>query len=91
LKEAKRWVVGYVPNAKAGGRVTLTFPVFNASKLTVVLVQGLHKAAIIQKVLEGKPNPTLYPIQNLKPKAGRLIFMMDAAAASKTKWDSKGE
>jgi 6-phosphogluconolactonase len=91
LKEAKRWVVGYIPNTKVGGRVTLTFPVFNASKLTVVLVEGKRKAAIIQKVLEGKSNPALYPVQNLKPKAGRLIFLMDAVAASKTKWDTKGE
>jgi 6-phosphogluconolactonase len=91
LKEAKHWVLGYVPNVKVGGRVTLTFPVFNASKLTVVLIEGNRKAAIIQKVLEGKPNPVLYPIQHLRPQAGRLMFLMDAMAASKTKWDLKGE
>jgi 6-phosphogluconolactonase len=91
LKESQHWVVGYVPNAQTGGRVTLTFPVLNASKLTVLLVEGKRKSAIIRKVLEGKPNPELYPVQFLKPKAGRLILLMDAVAASQTKWDTKGE
>jgi len=91
LKESKRWAIGYVPSAQVGPRVTLTFPVFNASRLTVVLVEGARKAAIVGKVLEGKTNPARFPIQHLRPKSGRLIFMMDAAAAAKTRYDSKGE
>lgn len=91
LRETKRWAVGYVPNAQAGGRVTLTFPVFNAAKLTVLLVEGSRKADIARQVLEGKPQPEKYPVQYLRPKAGRLIFMMDSVAAAKTKWDTQEE
>jgi 6-phosphogluconolactonase len=91
LREEKKWVVGYRVDAKTGNRVTLTFPAFNVSKLTVVLAEGAAKAAILKKVLEGKPDPMRYPVQFLRPKAGRLIFMLDAAAAARSHWDSRGE
>jgi 6-phosphogluconolactonase len=90
LKEKKKWVVGLTGVDKMG-RVSLTFPVFNAAKLTVVLAEGSAKAGMLQKVLEGKSDPPKYPVQHLRPTAGRLIFMLDAAAASKTKWDALKE
>jgi 6-phosphogluconolactonase len=91
LKEKKKWAVGYTPLNGGLERVSLTFPVFNASKLTVVMAQGPAKAAILKDVLEGKSNPPRYPVQYLRPTAGRLIFMLDSAAAAMTKWDSTRE
>lgn len=82
LKEKRRWVVGYHVDAERKDRVTLTFPVLNASRLTVVLVPGNKKARILKDVLEGEFQPSKYPIQNLKAApGGRLLFALDAAAA----------
>lgn len=91
LREKKKWVVGYAPVKSGRGRVSLTFPVFNAAQLTVVMAEGSRKAAVLKSVLEGKSTPPRYPAQYLRPAAGRLIFMLDSAAAALTKWDSTRE
>ncbi len=91
LGETKRWAVGYPVDEARGGRVTLTLPLLNAARMTVVLAEGAVKARILRDVLEGKSQPPKYPVQYLRPTAGRLIFMLDATAAALTKWDSTRE
>jgi 6-phosphogluconolactonase len=91
LGERKRWAVGYKVDASWGERVSLTFPVFNAAKMTVVLIEGAVKARMLKDVLEGRSEPPRYPVQHLRPRTGRLIFMLDANAAALTKWDSTKE
>lgn len=82
LKEKRKWVVGYRVDAERKDRVTLTFPVLNASRLTLVLVPGGKKASILRTVLEGMPDPRRYPVQNLKGTPGRrLLFALDGRAA----------
>jgi 6-phosphogluconolactonase len=84
LKELEKWAVGYsVEAAKAQKeRVSLTFPVLNAARLAVVLVEGEKKAKRLKDVLEGPSNPPRFPVQYLRPTEGRLLFMMDQFAAS---------
>ncbi|HEY5038133.1 MAG TPA: 6-phosphogluconolactonase [bacterium] len=82
VNEQEKWVVGYFVDEAKKERISLTFPVLNASRLLLVLVEGLKKAERVKAVLEGSSTPPKYPIQYLRPQDGRLIFALDAAAAS---------
>lgn len=82
LNEQKRWVVGYFVDEQKKERVSLTFPVLNASRLLLVLLEGAKKAERLKDVLEGPKDPPRYPIQYIKPVDGQLVFAMDSAAAS---------
>jgi 6-phosphogluconolactonase len=64
-------------------RVTLTLPAINAARQVLFLVAGSAKAGIVQAVLEG-PGAHL-PAQMVQPTAGRLTWLLDAAAASQLK------
>ncbi len=82
LNEQKRWVVGYFVDDAKKDRVSLTFPVLNASRVTLVMIEGAKKAERLRDVLQGPKDPPRYPIQYLKPTDGKLIFALDKAAAS---------
>jgi 6-phosphogluconolactonase len=62
-------------------RVTMTAPFLNRSHEVVVLVTGEKKAGRVAEILEGDPDATTYPIQLVRPASGRMLWMMDAAAA----------
>jgi 6-phosphogluconolactonase len=60
-------------------RMTLTLPAINTARQVLFLVSGSAKAQIVQAVLE---DPTgQLPAQCIRPTAGRLIWLLDAAAA----------
>ncbi len=62
-------------------RVTLTLPAINTARQVLFLVAGGAKAEIVQAVIEG---PTgRYPAQRIRPTAGQLTWLLDAAAASR--------
>ena len=63
-------------------RVTLTPPVFNSARLILFMVAGGNKALTLSKVLSDIYQPELYPAQRIVPKDGRLIWLVDEAAAS---------
>jgi 6-phosphogluconolactonase len=88
VNELERWVVGYFVDEARKERVSLTFPVLNASRLLLVLLEGQKKAERLKDVLEGGAEPPRYPVQYLRPTDGKLIFAMDAAAASLLKKNS---
>lgn len=88
LKESKRWVVdNYVEKFKDTKtpwlRVTLTYPVLNAAARVLFMIAGADKAESLQEVLEGVPNPDLYPSQSVRPSNGRLTWLVDTSAAQK--------
>jgi 6-phosphogluconolactonase len=60
-------------------RLTLTLPAINASRQVLFLVRGSAKAQVVQAVVEG-PAAHL-PAQRIQPTAGRLTWLLDAAAA----------
>mgnify|MGYP001356970395 CR=1 FL=1 len=64
-------------------RVTLTPPVFNSARLVVFMASGRKKADTFAKVLRGNYSPELYPAQRIAPTEGRLIWLVDEAAASR--------
>lgn len=67
---------------RPAARVTLTSQVLNSAHLVMFMAAGENKAATLSHVLDGKPQPGLLPAQRIHPKQGRLIWLVDKAAAS---------
>lgn len=61
-------------------RITLTLPAINSARQVWFLVIGGAKAGIVQAVLEGADKGL--PVQQIRPTAGQLLWLLDAAAAS---------
>ena len=64
-------------------RITMTAPVLNNADTIVFLVSGHEKAGVLQKVLEGEHRPDALPAQLIQPTHGKLIWLVDQAAASR--------
>lgn len=67
---------------RPANRVTLTPVVFNDARMIVFMATGEKKASALAEVLSDRYNPALYPAQRIKPQDGRLIWLVDQAAAS---------
>ena len=83
LREGRRWAV-YVeaPQRPPPSRVTLTVPILNRAREIRVLVAGADKSATLRAVLQGPHEPARMPVQLIKPENGRMIWLVDEAAAS---------
>ncbi|MGQ0793530.1 MAG: 6-phosphogluconolactonase [Deltaproteobacteria bacterium] len=62
-------------------RITLTPRVINAASHVVFLAGGAEKAQVLKSVLEGEYRPEVFPSQVVRPTSGRLVWMVDRAAA----------
>ena len=77
---AGAWVVANWVEKFKTDRITFTFPVLNAAACVVFLASGPDKAAIVHQVLE---NPAAnLPSQLIRPVNGKLLWLLDSAAAS---------
>ena len=83
LPEHRRWVLSHYIARLNARRLTLTAPVLNRAREIRVLVAGEDKAATLHEVLEGERDPERLPIQLVAPESGRLVWMVDRAAAAK--------
>lgn len=63
-------------------RYTITFPVINNAANVVFLVSGKDKAEAVRHVLNGEPNPDEFPAQSVRPRNGRLIWLLDEDASA---------
>jgi 6-phosphogluconolactonase len=81
LKERSRLVIANWVEKFKTHRITFTFPVLNHATDVMFLASGSDKADMLKQVLEGSNTPP-FPAQQIDPK-GRLIWMLDEAAASK--------
>jgi 6-phosphogluconolactonase len=63
-------------------RVTMTLPVFNATRLVVFLVAGAEKADAMARAFGPAPDSTV-PSALVRPAEGRLVVLCDEAAASR--------
>jgi 6-phosphogluconolactonase len=82
LNEMKhRCVANFVPKLDAW-RLTLTYPVFNAAAQVAFLITGASKAGTLRAVLEGPFDPQRLPSQGVRPTDGKLIYLVDEAAAA---------
>lgn len=83
LQEHHRLAVG-VPEpglAPHVPRVTLTFPVLNSAREVVFLAAGEDKADAVRRAFGDPPDPSA-PATHVRPGAGTLTVILDAAAAA---------
>ena len=81
LKEQSRLVIANWVEKFETHRITFTFPVLNDATDVMFLTAGADKADMVKQVLEGSNTPP-FPAQQINPK-GRLVWMLDEAAAAK--------
>jgi len=81
LSEAYRWVCEVYVAEQDLHRVTTTALLINQAALVAFTVAGKGKSAILQRVLEGAPDPNEFPAQLIKPEPGRLLWLADRDAA----------
>jgi 6-phosphogluconolactonase len=80
LSENKKLVVANWVEKFKTSRITFTFPVLNHAACVMFLASGPDKAGILREVLEN-PRADL-PSQKVRPQDGKLIWMVDRAAAA---------
>ena len=83
LNESERWVVANHVAHLGVWRITLTAPVLNHARVVAFLVTGEKKADALYTVLHGDYQPNDTPAQMIHPTAGRVVWLVDAAAAQK--------
>lgn len=83
LNEMGRLVVANHVPQKDTWRITLTWPVINQGRQVAFLIEGAAKAEILHTVLQGKYDPETTPSQLIRPASGRLLYLLDSAAAAK--------
>ena len=81
VADGEPWVAARYHAAGALWRVTLTPVVINAAAEVLFLVSGEAKATIVRRVLEGPQQPQELPAQLIAPVDGRILWLLDAAAA----------
>ncbi len=83
LEEQTKWVDAYYLAPQKMYRITLTSPLINKAEKIVVVAFGEKKINALKEVTTGAYNPTLYPMQLIKPVSGELLFLVDKVAAGK--------
>jgi 6-phosphogluconolactonase len=81
LREEKRLVVSNWVEKLATNRITMTVPVLNNAARVIFLIQGEEKASALKAVLDGPRDPEQLPAQLIQPVNGRLLWLVDKAAA----------
>jgi 6-phosphogluconolactonase len=82
LQEKERLVIANWVEKFSTYRITFTAPVINAAKVVEFLIAGADKAPALHEVLEGNASPEIYPSKLIHPVDGKLIWMLDQAAAA---------
>jgi 6-phosphogluconolactonase len=74
-------IANHVPQ-KDTWRISLTSPVINHALEVVFEIEGPGKAAVLAEVVTGPRNPERLPSQLIRPASGKLLFLLDEAAAA---------
>jgi len=80
LQETSRLVVANWVEKLNTDRITFTLPVLNAAAEDLVIVAGDNKADVISHVVHSSGSVS-YPIQMVRPKSGRLRWLVEQQAA----------
>jgi len=91
LKEKKRLVVANWVEKFQHHRITMTVPVLNQAAQIIFLVSGQEKAEVLREILEGDYRPDLLPAQRIRPVNGKLLWLVDQAAAASLTDATKAE
>jgi 6-phosphogluconolactonase len=62
-------------------RLTLTYPALDAAALVAILVGGKGKAARLRQALDSTSEGDSLPVQRVRPRSGRLLWLVDRDAA----------
>jgi 6-phosphogluconolactonase len=65
----------------------MTFPILNRAAEVRFLVTGADKAAVLKEALVGPREPERLPVQAVVPESGRLVWLVDRAAAAQLPTD----
>ena len=82
LAEKQAWVVANWVEKLRAYRITLTAPSINAAANVNFVITGAGKAPALVEVLFGPKDAERLPAQLIKPEAGVLTWLVDAAAAA---------
>jgi 6-phosphogluconolactonase len=82
LQEERRLCVSNWVGKLYTDRITLTPPVLNNAARIIFMVQGAEKAPALKAVLEGPYEPDQLPAQIIKPKQGKVLWLVDPPAAA---------
>src|SRR5258707_14540337 len=82
LQEERRLVVSNLVSQLYTDRITLTPPVLNNAARVIFMVHGEEKAPALKAVLEGPYEPDQLPAQIIKPKEGKVLWLVDPTAAA---------
>jgi 6-phosphogluconolactonase len=81
VRERERLVVAQYVDKLASWRVTFTPVLLDAAHEVLFLAEGAGKASVIREILEGTYRPDVLPSQRVQPRAGRVHWLLDRAAA----------
>ncbi len=82
LEEKSRIVVANWVAKFNTHRITFTFPVLDRAAEAMFMASGADKADMVHQVLDEKQTPP-FPCQLVNPTDGKLLWMLDEAAAAK--------
>ena len=82
LQEKSRLVMANWVEKFKTNRITLTLPTLNAARRVAFLVSGTGKEEALRAVLKGDASGEQHPAKLVHPKDGKLIWLLDRAAAS---------
>jgi 6-phosphogluconolactonase len=74
-------IANHVPQKEAW-RISLTWPVINQAAEVAFEVEGASKTEVLAEVLTGPRDPERLPSQLIRPSNGKLLFLLDEAAAA---------
>lgn len=80
LAEQTRLVVPIPEGRRPQARISLSLPVINNAQQVFCIVTGKQKAGIVKRVIEERE--AALPASLLQPTTGKLLFVLDADAAS---------
>jgi len=80
LREGNRLVVSNWIGKLDADRITLTPPVLNNAARVIFLIQGDEKAPALKAVLEGPYEPDQLPAQLIRPRRGKLLWLIEQSA-----------
>jgi 6-phosphogluconolactonase len=90
LKEERRLVVSNWVGKLYTDRITLTPPILNNAARVIFMVHGGEKAPALKAVLEGPYEPDQLPAQIIRPKQGKVLWLVDPSAAGMLAPQAKG-
>lgn len=81
LDVADRAVAAVFVEQQHTARISLTLPAINNARNILVLCEGEAKAEVVGEVFEPTRRTPVYPIERVQPRAGRIEWYLDRAAA----------